>query len=162
MGEIVTITLTSSEMMIAAICGVMRQITNLRDGRRDAYGCQKDGAWQIHIEGACGEMAVARYLGVYYNGNIGNLRASDAGRVQVRTRSRDNYDLIVHPEDNDNVPFVLVTGTAPTYILRGWLLGIDAKQKEYWIDPAGGRPAYFVPQHYLNPMDELLPCLRCL
>lgn len=150
-----TIRLTSSELMGAALVGVMRQVTNLRDAREDAYGCRRDDGWRAHIEGACGECAVAKFLGMYWNGSLGKLRAADVGTLQVRTRSRHDYDLIVHPGDEDDSPFVLVTGTAPVYVLRGWIRGRDAKLPEFWSDPAGGRPAFFMPQSRLRAMRDL-------
>ena len=146
--------LSPAEMMHAAMVGIMRQITNLRDGRQDAHGFNGTG-WSEHIEGAAGEMAVAKALGHYWSGNHGRLRADDVGRLQVRTRSRSDYDLIVHDTDSDDRAFVLVRGKAPEFEVVGWIWGRDAKNPSHWADPAGGRPAYFVPAAELRPLEEL-------
>jgi hypothetical protein len=148
--------LTPAELLLASTVGCMRQVANLRDGRRDAHGAQRESGWQLHVEGACGELAVAKALGLFWSGSIGNLRAADVGEVQVRTRSRDDYDLIVHPSDPDGAAFVLVVGTAPRFKLVGWLPGREAKHQRHWLDPAGGRPAFFVKQSWLYPMGLLL------
>jgi hypothetical protein len=74
------------------------------------------------------------------------------GNVQVRSTSGHRNCLILHKTDPDDKAFVLVTGTAPNFVLRGWIWGRDGKNEEYWRDPVGGRPAYFVPQSALLVM----------
>jgi len=151
----VEVTLDPHEFLYAAMVGVTRQIGNLRGRRQNRYGAEHEDPWRLHIEGACGEMAVARHLGRYWSGALGNLKAADIGiGVQVRTRSQPDYDLILHPEDPDDDAFVLVTGCAPRFTLRGWIYGRDGKDDRWWQDPAGGRPAYFVPQSVLRPMGQ--------
>jgi hypothetical protein len=148
----ITVSLTAAELHQAAMIAVQRQIENLFAGRRDAHGASRDVGWSLHIEGAAGEMAFAKWAGLYWSGNIGNLSADDVGATQVRTRSRHDYDLILHPSDPDNRVFVLVTGTAPEFRLVGWIWGGEGKRPEFWSDPARGRPAFFVPQSALHPM----------
>ena len=152
MSDTVSIDLTETELEIAALVATKRQASNLCKRRPDAHGAKPDAGWSLHIEGACGEMAVAKWAGKYWNGAIGDLKADDVGKLQVRTRSNHAYDLIVHRSDPDDRAFVLVTGLAPHFILRGWIWGRDAKRDEWWRDPAGGRPAFFVPQAALRPM----------
>lgn len=145
----IDIKLTGYEMMIAAQSGILRQIENTQRQRKAAYGSGSQNDWQLHIEGCLGEMALSKFLGVYYTGK-GKFRAPDVGIVDVRTRSRHSYDLILHPKDPDDRIFYLVTGVNGSYKIQGWIMGEDGKQKEYWSDPAGGRPAFFVPQSKLN------------
>jgi len=147
--------LNASEMMQAALIGVMRNVTNLRQGRVDAFGAESDRGWEYHIQGACGEYAVAKLLNAFYNGALGNLGADDVGNFQVRTRSKAHYELIIHPKDPDDRKFVLVTGCAPLFNVVGWIVGRDGKREEFWKDPAGSRPAFFVPHSALRPIDEL-------
>lgn len=144
------VSLTPAEILSAAHTGIMRQTQNLKRNRKPAYGATNATDWQWHVEGALGECAVAKALGLYWTGNLGNLRATDVGRYQVRTRSRHDYDLILHPEDPDDDVYFLVTGLNGRYRIHGWILGRDGKRDEYWSDPAGGRPAYFVPQAALE------------
>lgn len=152
----IEVKLTLPEVMVAAIVGVMRRLQDLRAERHDRYGLEsKHNAWQIDIEGACAEMSVAKWLGVYWAGALGNLRANDAGPLQVRSSSRANARLIVHPADADDRVFVLVIGSAPWYRLTGWILARDAKAEKFWTDPGTKRPAYFVPQASLRPMSEV-------
>ena len=41
------------------------------------------------------------------------------------------------------------TGVNGRYRVHGGMYAREAKQEKYWKDPAGGRPAYFVPQRSL-------------
>lgn len=148
----ITVTLGTEELRFAAMIGIARQIENVIKGRLDAHGADKDRGWQIHIEGAAGEAAFAKWADRYWSGNLGDLRAHDVGRVEVRTAARPDSHLLLHPSDPDDARFVLVTGRAPTYALRGWIWGRDGKQQPFWRDPVGGRPAFFVPQSALRPM----------
>ena len=148
------IKLTLAEIQIAAQVGIQRQLQNLKNGACPAYGAGNRNDWQLHVEGAMGEMALAKHLGVYWDGK-GKMRAPDVGECDVRTRSKHSYELIVHDRDNDDRYIYLLTGTNGDYRLHGGIYARDAKQKRYWKDPAGGRPAYFVPQSDLqNPTTQ--------
>ena len=150
------IQLTQSEIFQAAVAGSMRQCEAIKNNLAYAHGANPDHAWHLHIEGALGEMAVAKGLDVYWTGK-NKLRGIDVGgRFEVRTRPKGNYDLILHPADSDEAIFVLVVGRMGKYTLRGWIFGRDGKKEEYWGDKYNtGRPAYWVPQRALAPMDEL-------
>lgn len=142
------IDLTPAEIMQGAIAGVMRQTENLKLGRKPAYGAGRSNDWQLNIEGALGEMALAKHLDKYWH--KGTFRGADVGQYQCRTSSRDNGDLILHPRDGDKSVFFLVTGRNGSYVIRGWIHGAEGKREEFWRDPAGGRPAFFVPQSVLK------------
>lgn len=146
MGEII---LDPSEMLLAAQCGIMRQVENCKKERKGFYGAGNHNDWQLHIEGCLGEFALSKFLGIFWNGK-GSLRAPDVGQVDVRTRSKDSYELILHPNDLDDRQFWLLTGFNGHYKVRGWIHGWEGKKPEYWKDPAGGRPAFFVPHHALH------------
>jgi hypothetical protein len=152
----VKIHLTWFEVAMAANVGVMRQLAALRAGRPDRHGYQGLG-WTEHCEGACGELVVAKALGTYWSGSVNTFKVPDlGGNLQVRTRSEDNYELIVRINDSNDDRFVLVTGRAPIFHVRGWISGGAAKREE-WLQTHAGRPAaYFVPQIALQPMHELI------
>lgn len=145
-----TVALAGHEIMLAAVAGTMRQIENIKRNRAPAYGAGASNDWQLHIEGALGEFALAKYLNLRWDGK-GKLRAPDVGEVDCRTRSRADYDLIIHPDDPDDRVFWLIIGANGMYRVLGWILGRDGKREEWWADPSGkGRPAFFVPQSALN------------
>lgn len=135
--------------------GLRRHVEALRDQRPDVYGCT--GAWDLHIVGACGELAVAKVLKRYWSGTVNTYKnGGDIGRrMQVRTRTRAGYELLVRDSDRDDDVFVLVRGEGPVFEVVGWLLGREAKQAQ-WKQTHGGRaPAYFVPDDALHDLEHL-------
>lgn len=143
------------EVAMASEIGRLRQLSAVKNGLTDRHGYDGVG-WTEHIEGACGEMAVAKALNIYWNGSVDTFSAHDLPGLQVRTRSKHDYELIVRKGDSDEACWVLVTGKAPRYLVHGWIRGRDAKQAKWW-EAHGGRPAaYFVPQCSLRPISTLV------
>lgn len=154
--NIVEVTLTMPEVMLGAAVGTMRQVGNLKHGLRHRYGTDNADSWTKHIEGACAEMALAKYLGLFWSGNVNDHEAADVAGYQVRQTAYPNGRLMLHPDDKDGEIFVLATGTAPKFTLRGWLAAKDGKLTQYWCDPTGmNKPAFFVPQNLLHGMTTL-------
>lgn len=154
--------LTTYEILTGAQVGIMRQAQNLKDRpNADAHGASVTDGWQLHVEGALGEMAFAKALGVYWNGNIGALKAGDVGFFEVRTTSNSTGRLILHPTDKDNSFYVLMIGVNGLYHAKGFIRGTAGKKPEYWEDPTGqGRPAFFVPWHALHPIEHIQRMLK--
>ncbi len=153
----VTIVLTEEELVEGGTIGVRRQAENIRRNRPDAYGCKPEVGWQVHVEGALAERSVAKLLGAVWTGNLGDLKASDVGRYQVRSTSHPNGRLIIHDRDADDDVFILITGLNGTYHAHGWIMGNTGKRENWRDDPTSGkgRPAYFVPRTALQPMSRL-------
>lgn len=146
------------EVRLAAQVGVERNVQSIKDGRTpSAAFSTKDGAWEIHVQGACGELAFAKAANRFWAGSVNRFGSSgDVGRIEVRTRSRHDYDLLVRPADADDSVFVLVTGLAPDFLVHGWVRGEEAKRDEWLRDYGGRPPAFFVPKAVLNPLEALL------
>ena len=142
--------LTTAELWQAASVGALRHMQALARGQKDAHGFDGEDSWTIHIEGACGELAFAKHLGVYPGLTACAGKAPDVGKYQVRTRSRADYDLIVRSGDSDGDVFVLVTGANGVYRVVGSIAGRDAKNEQWRKDYGGRPPAYFVPQSALS------------
>lgn len=142
------------ETAMASEIGRLRQLAAIKAGLLDRHGYAGNG-WSEHIEGAMGELVVAKVLGIYWDGSVNTFSRDDLPGLQVRTRSETYYDLIVRPSDPDDATWVLVTGKCPSYVVRGWIKGSDAKQPQ-WMKDHGSRPdAFFVPQEALRPILEL-------
>lgn len=152
----IEIILTEQEMLMAAVVGASRHYESYAKGRVNSHGLKlEDSSVGAHIEGAAGEAAVARFLGRYWGGERGTFKAADIGsRLQVRTRSKHTYDLIVRDDDADDHAYVLVTGHAPVMDLRGWLWGHDAKRPEFRKNPGDREEAWFVPASRLKAMKK--------
>lgn len=151
-----TVTLDWHEYAMGAEIGKLRQLASIRRGSQHKYGMTADG-WTEHIEGACAELAVAKALGIYWDGSVDTFKGRPdlPGAVEVRRRSRDDWDLIVRPDDPDDAWFVLVVGSCPVYRIVGMMLGRQAKQ-DCWRQEYGGRPAaFFVPQADLLPFGTM-------
>lgn len=155
----VTVRLEWYELQQAAIVGINRRIKALHAGGKETHGFDGDRAWTVDIEGAAGELAVAKVLGVYWSGSINTFKfGADVGHLQVRTMGKEHYGLLIRPNDDDAAIFVLVVGRAPQFRVVGFIRGIDAKKQEWFQSFGNGRPAaYFVPQDRLEPIENLMP-----
>jgi hypothetical protein len=152
---------SEEERRLAMEEGMRRQRVNEVRGLRGRNG----GAWKgskaldIHLLGAAGEVAVASYLGMkeHLFKETEARRGSDdlPGGIDVKTRSKTRYDLIVQKNEDVRKKFVLVTIENQKTFLHGWCYGHEAMQERFWADPARGRPAYFVTKEHLRPMETL-------
>jgi hypothetical protein len=151
---------SEEERRLAMEEGMRRQGVNEAQGLRGRNG----GAWKgskaldIHLLGAAGEMAVASYLGLkseLFKETEAKKNSNDLPGIDVKTRSKACYDLIVQRGSDPKKKFVLVTIENQQTLLHGWCYGHEALQEQFWADPARGRPAYFVTKEHLRPMETL-------
>jgi hypothetical protein len=151
--------LSTDELVRAATVGVHRQAHTLMGGWRQRAGFDQGWGegWKINCEGACGELAAAKALGIPWEPTFeGHARGEDVGTYQVRTGRSDGRFLIVRDNDSDEDIFILVVGSAPDYRVVGWATGSECKHPEHLTDAGTGRPpAYFVPAHRLHPIHTL-------
>jgi len=152
---------TAEERQAAMEEGMRRQSVNEAKGLRGRNGGASFGskALEIHLLGAAGEMAVASYLGMksfLYQATEAERGSCDLPNIDVKTRSKTSYDLIVQKRESPEKKYVLVTIQDKTTLIHGWIYGKQAMQEKFWADPAGGRPAYFVGKEHLRPMETLL------
>lgn len=152
---VVRVRLTHEQMTYAAQIGARRHIEALARNLPDRHGYDGADGWTVHIEGACGELVVAIALNRTWEATVNTFKVGgDVGHLQVRTRSKHGYELLVRDGDRDEDIFVLVTGQAPNYRIVGWIRGVDAKRPE-WQQTHGNRPpAYFVPHRALRAFPD--------
>ena len=153
---------SDEERTLAVEEGMRRQGVNEAKGLRGRNG----GAWKgskaldIHLLGAAGEVAVASYLGLkehLFKETEAKRGSNDLpGNIDVKTRSKSRYDLIVQKHENPSKKFVLVTIENQKTLIHGWCYGEEAMDEKFWADPARGRPAYFVPKEHLHPIETLV------
>jgi hypothetical protein len=151
----VRVSLTPMQCRISALVGAERQTEALLRGLPDRHGFSGIG-WDNHVEGAAGELAVAKVLGVFWGGTVNTFKAGgDVGRWQVRTRSREDYDLLIRDDDRPGDTFILVVGKMPDYCVVGWKVFQPDGWPERWRKTHGGREeAWFVPQQSLRDMED--------
>jgi len=152
---------TDEEREMARAEAFRRQAVNEAQGLRGRNG----GAWKgskaldIHLLGAAGEVAVASYLGLkehLFKETEAKRGSDDLPGIDVKTRSKASYDLIIQKNEDPNKKFALVTIQNRETLLHGWCYGHEGMKEIYWSDPAKGRPAYFVGKEHLRPMETLL------
>jgi len=141
------IELTNSQIIMAATAGVLRRVQYIdRDGKPTHGLKEEDNNWNIKIEGALSEYALAQYLNIHWMGT-GVVGGDDVGKEEVRTTELHNGRLIIREGDKDHKRYWLLTGKDGTYHVRGYIYAKDAKQDKYYTDAGNGREkAWFVPQ----------------
>ena len=159
-GSAVNVRLEWFEVSRAALVGVSRNVEALRKGCVSRM--QVNDEWSIHILGALGECAFAKATNRYWNGSVNTFKSGgDVGdNIQIRTRSRHSYDLIVRDNDKDGDVFVLVTGGPHDFTIHGWMPAGEAKQPKFRANYGNYGEAFFVPQSALRPIDPLV-CKEC-
>ena len=157
----IIVNLTSDEVTQGASVAIRRRITCIFAKKRGEqhYISPEADEWSTEVEGCCAEIAVAKYLGVYWTGGVYEQKTaeSDIGgtsrKRQVRHTAYSNGHLIIYPEDNPEHNIILVTGRCPTYTICGWIPIKNGMVDEFWKEPPKVRCAsWWVPQEKLNPI----------
>lgn len=113
------------------------------------------------IHAAAAEMAFAKVTGYYWGCHYGVGKIPDVGPYHIKHTCLHDGSLIVRQDNADGDTFVLVTGAYTEFVVRGYLTGWDAKQREFMRAPNGRDMAWFVPQDSLRPATDLvLPHMR--
>lgn len=148
------------EIAQAVAVASRRRISCMFDRKKEQHYDAKSGdEWSTEIESCCAEIVVSKYLNRYWSGGVfyGARAEFDVDGKQVRHTIYATGKLIIYPEDNPDSKFVLVTGKAPKYIIRGWFYARDAIDKgedhEWWRLPEDKlSPSWWVPQASLYDM----------
>jgi hypothetical protein len=146
--------LTPRETATAVDVARRRLEENRALGRRKRRG--GGGGPGEHSQGALGEAAVAKYMGLWnewLRTAVGNIHARDVGKFDVRTTS-PRLSLILHEDDQPDTPYILVYDRRPVFELVGWNYPRTVRRPEFW-QTRTGRPCYFVPPKALRDVDEL-------
>lgn len=165
--SIISITLNETDLKLAADVGRSRNASQRVGNRAD--GKVLSDSIGIDVQGAQAELAVSRALNLPWDGKFKELEkwfdwrenGHDVSGLEVRSTHHVKGSLILHPQDKDQSPYVLVlTYKSPEFILAGWNFGFVGKERKYWRDVGYGRPCYYLPQKMLRPMDELFKQIR--
>ena len=154
-----TIELTADEIAQAVATASRRRISCLFGRKKPQHYDEKTGnEWATEIEACCAEMAVCKHLGVYWSGGVfnGQRAQHDAGyKRQVRHTVYGNGHLPIYPEDEAGDRMILVTGKAPVYQIKGWMLVASARKDVFWKQPPQVKCAcWWVPQSELKPIPK--------
>ena len=144
------ISLNKNEIYTAAMVGVKRRIDSYSFDKTNKF-INPDVWWDMDIEGACAEMAVAKALKIYWDYSVNTFSAPDVGLFQIRHTKIPHGKLIVRPQDSDSETFILIVGSSPDFDIKGYMNGGEAKQDKYLSSPNGKAPCWMVPQEDLSP-----------
>jgi len=131
-------------------------------GRNNAPS-KGDASLEMHRLGCTGEAAVAAHLGLeehLFEQKTAIAGSVDLpGRLEVKTRSKHGYDLLIQLDDDPTKLFVLVTCNRTTdqykAMIIGWTYGANAMRPELVREFVRGRPCYAIPQSMLQPIETL-------
>lgn len=152
------VTITEDEFATAAFVALLRVHHSLKGERKDAL-FEKDTFknLDVHMKGTVGEVACSKALGIPWPMHVNVFKGKPdlPPDIEVRLRTNHDHDLIIRDGDDADRRYVLVTGSPPDLEIRGWLLGSEGKDPK-WLKSYGGyKPAYFIPQRYLHPMETM-------
>jgi hypothetical protein len=151
----IAVELTWSELWLAINAGVLRRLNGVRNRREEPYGARPTAAWNDDINGCIAELALAKYLGVFWSGTVGRIDLPDVGILQVRSKTETGHRLVVLRSDEDTKPFVSVLVGLPICHLCGWMFARDAKREEWLLADPKKPDRFFVPNISLAPMQSL-------
>lgn len=147
------IILSINEVLVATYIGSRRQAESQYRNRTPRFPERVNGElWGYNIEAAHAELAVAKYLGVYWGFGVNTFHTADIENTNLEIRHSQRNDLKIRPDDN-NMIVVSVSGRSPKYKLNGWINSDLGKLEEF---KSTTHPlCYFVPHSYLNPIETL-------
>jgi hypothetical protein len=157
------VTLDWDEVFYGAQVGAQWRIEALKRNLRHVEGREEDlgedEVWFYSINSACAEQAGAKYFNVFWPPKVGKLDHEDlwhpaVGWIGVRSTHHLKGKLRVLADDPDDRVYVLVTGVAPRFWVRGWAFGYEAKRPEWLMYRAGGS-GYFMPQKDMRSVSDL-------
>lgn len=157
--EKVWIKLSLSEMIHGATIGAIRHYEAEQANRKMSSSFSKTDKDPMvsHVQGAIGEMVVAKALGRYFNPTVNSFKDADLGHdIQVRLRVRHDADMGHNDNDNPDHLYVLVTGRGPDYCVHGWELGRNVRVPKYRQNLSSLGSLWFVPQNALRPIQSLI------
>lgn len=155
----VDVSLLEFELWYSSNVGYARRVTSIASDIPETSASPGGpfGLLLDDIGGAQAEMALAKYLGVYWDASVGVGKRPDLPHeVQCRHTFYDSGKLVIRVRDKDREIYVLVTGRMDIFTLHGWMTAGEAKEHSEWVEnPNQQGASWFVPQKYLHPMKEL-------
>lgn len=154
------IKLSVMEVKVAALISVERLCSNMSKGKTMGHGYDKQDEWEVGVQGAGAEVAVAKFLNVAYCGHCDVYHSIPDIGVCTEVRWTRLQSLIVRPIDEIKSNYIVVTGRVPEMNIIGWMSGAEAKQDRYLTDFGNSnRPkCYGIPfkdLHHMNTYPKI-------
>lgn len=152
----IEVKLANYEVQMAGAVGYRRQLNATMKSSEPRWPEEHDGQLhRNHMRGAMAELAVAKYLNVYWGGHFGVYTSMpDVDRYEVRYLGKPHQGLKIKEDDTGIV--IGVTGQPPNLKIVGWIVSEDGMREE-WSKDFGKKapPAFFVPLNELRSVEEL-------
>jgi hypothetical protein len=156
-------TLTVLERKIGKLVGATRMKESAKNKRRPHWKDSKGGTILAnHRDGATAELVVAKVLQTYYEPRLNNFKGADLlQNIEVRSTKAGWFGVKIKPSDSSKRIVVAVRKVnSLEWMILGWIRCKHGKKRKWLKDPQGrGRPAYFVPEEFLQPIEKL-PIIR--
>src|SRR5438128_103617 len=157
------ISLSLSAMERAAMIGVKRRLNAKFIGKVDTIQSPNRKVWDIDIEAAAAEYAVAIALGIKWQPSVKyNPSEPDiAPSIEVKHTSVDlpTQHLIIQKHNPIHHDYVFVLGRDERYRIAGWISGQRAMQDRWLRSNTNFGESFFVPQKELRSIDLLIEIL---
>lgn len=139
-----------------------RMIESLHRDRKDIlFDKPWDHAFLIHLYGAVGEIAFAKWAWTYPKFSVCQFSGMDSDlsinrrKVEVRHRTKPYYELNIRDKDPKDRIYVLTRGLPPDIDIVGWIIGEDVLSHPEWRKDHGGYgECWFVPDDCLRLMED--------
>ena len=136
---------------------MLRKIANQRNhdhGHKAKRGMRE--RWADGIHGLMGEIALARALNLPWTpGGLFVSRGDVANKIEVRATEYASGHLLIYEDDENDSPFVLMTGHYPVFRIAGAIRAGLAKEHGAWWKPNADPPCWWVPQFALSEIDDV-------
>ncbi len=120
---------------------------------------------QNHRDAFLGQVAFGNGLELwpYWELELNGDRGNDVCGCEVRQTGYKDGRLKVTKEDFPHMPYILVTGSSPYFILRGWIFGWQAQKLHQHYGTIRGEeeeePNFWLPQEALRKEWNYLYCM---
>lgn len=156
-----TVELNADDFAMILHLAAQRSVESLRSNRTDRL-FEKNwlDAHKVHVLGALGEIAFAKWYGVYPGCRTMQFSgmAADVGeKYEIRHRYSNGHDLILREDTYPDRIYVLTRGVPPVIEIAGWCHGYEfSGNVEFSANHGGHGDAIFVPAEKLHDPKELL------
>ncbi|NBT76694.1 MAG: hypothetical protein EBT15_12170 [Betaproteobacteria bacterium] len=123
----IAVRLEGYEVEVAVLVGSARNKSAIKRESRDVYPCDPVLSWGQHVEAAGAEMAVAKYLGLYWDGSVDTYRSGSGDLPYTNIDVKHSKDGKWKVKEKDDGELILVKGTMPDYIIEAYCLTDEVK-----------------------------------
>jgi hypothetical protein len=141
---VIAVRLEGYEVEVAVLVGSSRNKSALKKESRDVYSCDPVMSWGQHVEAAGAEMAVAKYLGLYWDGSVDTYRSGSGDLPYTNIDVKHSKDGKWKVKERDEGELILVKGTMPDYIIDAYCFTEEIKETTSPMN-IGESKLWFVP-----------------